>query len=76
MFVLCTGIWNKKEKRSSIWENSYKLLKKKYFQALFKFKKKNVERVKENETNMEVFSVENKNLKSKKNWTKGKKILY
>ena len=45
----------------SIWGNLYKLLKKNHFQAVCKFKEKNVERVEENETNMEVFSVKNKN---------------
>ena len=44
-----------------IWENLYKLLKKNHFPAVCKFKKKNVERVEENQTNMEVFSVKNKN---------------
>ena len=49
-------IWNKKERMPSNWENLYKLLEK-HFQAVSKFKKKNVERFEENETNMEVFSV-------------------
>ena len=40
----------------SIWEDLYKLLKKNHFQAVCKFKKKNVERVEENETNMKDFS--------------------
>ena len=35
-------------------------LKKNHFQAICKFKKKNVERVIENEANLEVFSVKNK----------------
>ena len=37
------------------------ILKKNHFQVVCKFKKKNVERVEENETNMQVFSVKNEN---------------
>ena len=54
----------------SILEDLYKLLKKKknQFQAACKFKrKKNIERVEENETNMLVFSVKNKNKEFRKN---------
>ena len=41
----------------SVWEDLYKLLKKNHFQAVCKFKKKNVQRFEENQTNIEVFSV-------------------
>ena len=50
-----------------ICENLYKLLKKNHFQAVCKFKIKNIERAEENETNMEVCSVKNKNKNSEKN---------
>ena len=47
---------------TSVRENLYKLLlKKNLFQAVCKNEKKTIERVEENETNMEVFSVKNKN---------------
>ena len=60
----------------SIWENLYKLLKKKnHFQAICKFKKKNIERLEENETNMEVFSVKNKNKNVEKIEQKNKDII-
>ena len=44
--------------------------------AVCKFKRKNVERVEEIETNMQVFSVKNKNKNVEKNLTKEKKTLY
>ena len=44
----------------SIWENLHN------FQAACKFKKRNIERVEENKTNMEVFSVKDKNKKVEK----------
>ena len=50
--------------------------KKNHFQAVCKFKKKNVERVEENEINIEVFSVKKKKVekkieqKKKKRYTK------
>ena len=53
----------------------YKLLKKNHFQAVCKFKKKNVERVEENEINMEVFSVKNKNKNVEKIEQKKKDII-
>ena len=56
---------------SSILEDLYRLLTKNHFQAVCKFKKKNVEKVEENETNMDVFSVKNKQ-ECRKNWTKEK----
>ena len=54
-----------------------KLLKKNHFPAVCKFKKKSIERVAENETNMEVFSVKNKikNVKKKKIGQKKKDII-
>ena len=48
---------------------------KKHFQAVCKFKKKNVERVEDNETNMEVFSVRNKNKNVEKIEQKKKDII-
>ena len=57
----------------SIWENLYKLLKKNHFQEVCKFKKKNVERVEENETNTEIFSVKNNNKNVEKDWTQEKR---
>ena len=55
-----------KEKYSAFGKTCTNCLKKNHFQAVCKFKKKNVERVEENETNMEVFSVKNKNKKVEK----------
>ena len=66
----------KREKRPAFGKTCTNCLRKNNFQAVCKFKKKNVERVEENETNMEVFSVKNKNKKVEKNWTKEKKISY
>ena len=60
---------------SNIWENLYKLLKKNHFQAVRQFPKKNVERVEENETNMEVFSIKNKNKNVEKIELKKKDII-
>ena len=48
-------------------------LKKKHFQAVCKLKKENVDRVEENETNMEVFSVKKQKQERRKIWTKGKR---
>ena len=48
---------------------------KKHFQAVCKFKKKNVERVEENEINMEIFSVKNKNKEIEKIEQKKKDII-
>ena len=45
----------KKEKCSAFGKTCTNCLKKNHFQAVYKFKKKNVERVEENETNMGVF---------------------
>ena len=59
----------------SIWEDLYKLLKKNHFQAVCKFKKKKIERVEENKTNMEVFSVKNKNNNVEKIEQKKKDII-
>ena len=60
----------------SIWKDLCKLLKKNRFQVVCKFKKKNVERVKENETNMKVFSVkEQKEEYRKKIEQKKKEII-
>ena len=70
-----TWTWNKKGKIPSIWEDLYKLLKRNHFQAVCEFKKKNVEGVEENETNIEVFSVKNKNKNVEKNWTEEKDII-
>ena len=50
-------------------------LKKNHFQAVCKFKKKNVERVEENGTKMEVFSVKNKNKNVEKIEQKKKDII-
>ena len=51
----------KREKCLAFEKTCTNWLKKKHFQAVYKFKKKNVERVEENKTNMEVFSVKYKN---------------
>ena len=59
MFVLWK--WNKDEKCPAFGKTCTNCLKNNHFQAVWKFKKINVERVEENEINMEVFSVKNKN---------------
>ena len=46
----------KREKCPAFGKTCTNCLKKNHFQAVCKFKKKNVERVEENETNMDVFS--------------------
>ena len=51
----------KRENCSAFGKNCTNCLKRTIFQAVCKFKKKNVERVEENETNMQVFLVKNKN---------------
>ena len=63
----------KKEKCPAFGKTCTNCLKKNHFQVICKFKKKNVQRVEENETNMEVFSVKNENKNVKKNWTKEKR---
>ena len=50
-------------------------LKMNHFQAVYKFKKLNIDRFEENETNMEVFSVKKQNKNVEKNWTKEKRHL-
>ena len=60
---------------SSIWENLYKLLKQEPFSSNMQIKKKNVERVEENETNLEVFSVKNKNKNVEKIEQKKKDLI-
>ena len=75
MFVLWTWIWNIKGKIPSIWKDLYKLLKKEPFQAVCKFKKKNVEKVEENEANMLVFSVTNKKKECRKKLNRRKDII-
>ena len=60
MFILWTGTWNKKGKCPALGRTFTNCLKKNNFQAVCKFKKKNFERVEENETNMQAFSVKNK----------------
>ena len=50
-------------------------LRKNHFQAICKFKKKNVEGVEQNETNIEVFSVKNKNKDVEKLEQKKKYII-
>ena len=62
MFVLWTGTWNKKGKMPSIWEDLCKLLKKEPFSSSMQIWKKSLERVEENETTMQVFSIKNKNI--------------
>ena len=64
--------WNKKEQMPAFGKTCTNCLKK-HFQAVCKFQKKNVERVEENETNMEVFLVKNKNKNVEKNWTEKKR---
>ena len=61
MFILWTWTWNKKWKCPAFGKTYTNCLKKNHFQAVCKFKKKNVERVEKNETDMQVFSVKNKN---------------
>ena len=51
----------KKEKCLTFGKTYTNCLKKNHFQAVCKFKKKNVERVVENKTNMKAFSVKNEN---------------
>ena len=75
MFVLWTWTWNKNGKKPSIWGNLYKSLKKNNFLAVCKFKKKNVERAEENQTNIKVFSVKNKNKNVEKIEQKKKDII-
>ena len=64
----------------SIWENLFKLLKKEPFSISMQIQKEFIKRNKENETNMEVFSVKktpkNKNTekinkRKKRHYTKG-----
>ena len=65
----------KREKCPAFGKTCTTCLKKNYFQVVCKFQKKNVERVEENETNMEVFSVKNKNKNVEKIEQKKKDII-
>ena len=66
MFVLWMWIWNAKRTNAQhLGKLEKNCLKKNNFQAVFKFKKENVERVEENKNNKQVFSV--KNIEQKKN---------
>ena len=51
----------KREKCVAFGKTCANCLKKNHFQAVCKFKKKNFERAEENENNVEIFSVKNKN---------------
>ena len=62
MFVLWTWTRNKKEKYPAFGETCTNSWRNNYFQALCKFKKKKVERVEDNKTNMAVFSAKNMNV--------------
>ena len=76
MFILWTWTWNKKGKMPSIWEDLYKLLKKKNFSSSMQIQKeKMLKELKKKKNNMQVFSVQNKNKNVEKTEQK-KKTLY
>ena len=75
MFLLWTWIWNEKENVPDLGKFEQIGLKN-HFRAVYKFQKKNVERVEENETNMGVFSVKYKNKNVEKIQQKKKERHY
>ena len=65
----------KREKCPTFGKTCTNYLKKNHFQAVCKFQKKNFERIEENETNMQVFSVKSKNKNVEKIEQKKKDII-